>query len=73
MADLQVELLIIMPLLTPQDNFADLREIADKLLSPATDDTVKRLIAVVGKISYRCDLLEREVERLERLATGKSG
>jgi hypothetical protein len=55
-----------MPLLPPQDNFADLREVANKLLASTTDDNVKRLVQVVGMLLYRCDLLEREVERLER-------
>jgi hypothetical protein len=55
-----------MPLLPPQDNFADLREVANKLLGSIADENLKRLIGVVGMLSYRCDLLEREVERLER-------
>jgi hypothetical protein len=52
-----------MPLIPPQNNFADLREVANKLTS-STNDDVKRLADVVGLIAYRCDLLEREVERL---------
>jgi hypothetical protein len=56
-----------MPLLPEQNNFADLREAANKLLKSATDGNVKRLAEIVGKLSYRCDLLEREVERLERV------
>ena len=61
-----------MPLLPPQDNFADIREVANKLLASTTDENVKRLIGVVGMLSYRCDLLEREVERLERSAPRKT-
>lgn len=60
---------ITMALLPPQDNFADLREVAEKLLKTTTDGNVKRLAEVVGRLAYRCDLLEREVERLDR-ATG---
>ena len=33
-------------------------------MSTSTDDNLKRLIGVVGMLAYRCDLLEREVERL---------
>jgi hypothetical protein len=62
-----------MPLLSPQDNFADLREVADNLLKTTTDENVKRLVGVVGKLAYRCDLLEREVERLRRTADQKPG
>jgi hypothetical protein len=54
------------PLLPPENNFADLREIADKLLKSTTDGDLNRLIEVVGRIAYRSDLLEREVERLSR-------
>jgi hypothetical protein len=61
-----------MPLLPAQDNFADLRENADKLLASAKDDTLKRLVAIVGTLLYRCDLLEREVERLERSGAAKT-
>jgi len=53
-----------MPSLPAKNNFADIRESVDNLLKSATDDTLKRLIGLVGKISYRSDLLEREVERL---------
>ena len=60
-----------MPLLQPQDNFADLREVAEKLVNAKTDGDVKRLAEVVGRLAYRCDLLEREVERLERAAGTK--
>jgi hypothetical protein len=56
----------IMTLLPPKDNFADLRESADKLLKPATDGDLNRLVDLVGKLAYRCDLLEREVERQGR-------
>ena len=55
-----------MPLLPSNKNFADLREDVDKILKSSADETVKRLAGLVGEISYRCDLLEREVERLER-------
>ena len=61
-----------MPPLPPQDNFADLREVANKLVRSTADDNVKRLIEVVGMLSYRCDLLEREVERLERANARKT-
>jgi hypothetical protein len=53
-----------MPSLPPKENFADLREVADKLLKTTTDGSVKRLAELVGRLAYRCDLLEREVERL---------
>ena len=62
-----------MPLLPPQDNFADLREVANKLLGSTVDESVKRLVGVIGMPSYRCDLLEREVERLVRAAAPKTG
>jgi hypothetical protein len=62
-----------MPLLPPQENFADLREVANSLLKSTSDENVKRLIGVVGTLAYRCDLLEREVERLETWARQKSG
>lgn len=52
-----------MPLIPPQNNFADLREVANKLMNSTSED-VKRLADVVGMLAYRCDLLEREVERL---------
>jgi hypothetical protein len=54
------------PILPPQDNFADIREVADKLLKTTTDGDLNRLTDVVGRLAYRCDLLEREVERLGR-------
>lgn len=53
-------------LLPAQNNFADLRELADKLLKKTGDDNLTRLTAIVGTLLYRCDLLEREVERLGR-------
>ena len=56
-----------MPLLPEQNNFADLRETVNKLVASTTDDSVKRLAGLVGSLAYRCDLLEREVERLERV------
>jgi hypothetical protein len=52
--------------LPSKNNFADIRESADKLISSTKDSSVKRLAGLVGMLSYRCDLLEREVERLER-------
>ena len=58
-----------MPLIPPQNNFADLREVANKLMN-STNEDVKRLADVVGMLAYRCDLLEREVERLS--SKGKS-
>lgn len=54
-------------LLPAANNFADLRETADRLAGSTTDDHLKRLILLVGMLAYRCDLLERQVERLERL------
>ena len=56
-----------MPLLPAENNFADLRETVNKLISTTHDDNVKRLAGLVGELAYRCDLLEREVERLERV------
>ena len=55
-----------MPLLPEQNNFADLSESVNKLIATTTDDNVKRLAGMVGTLAYRCDLLEREVERLDR-------
>lgn len=55
-----------MPPIPPQENFADLREVANKLIATTSDENLKRLIGVVGTLAYRCDLLEREVERLGR-------
>jgi hypothetical protein len=52
--------------LPSKNNFADIRESADKLIASTKDSSVKSLAGLVGKLSYRCDLLEREVERLER-------
>ncbi len=51
--------------LPSQNNFADIREAADKLVGSTKDETTKRLADLVGMLSYRCDLLEREVERIE--------
>jgi hypothetical protein len=62
-----------MPILTPEDNFADLREATDKLLATTTDENVKRLVGLVGRLAYRCDLLEREVEQVARKAGQKTG
>ncbi len=59
----------LMPLLPPKNNFADLRESADKLIKSTSDDTLRRLAGIVGMLAYRCDLLEREVERLGPLPT----
>ena len=39
----------------------------NQLLNTAKDENVKRLAGLVGTLAYRCDLLEREVERLERV------
>jgi len=61
-----------MPLITAQNNFADLRETADKLVNSASDENLKRLAGIVGMLAYRCDLLEREVERLERTVVKKT-
>jgi hypothetical protein len=61
-----------MPLLPAQNNFADLSETANKLLGSTAEDNVKRLIAIVGMVTYRCDLLEREVERLGRAEASKT-
>ena len=55
-----------MSLLSAENNFADLREVANKILPSTTDESVKRLILVVGQLAYRCDSLERQVELLER-------
>ncbi len=60
-----------MPLIPSQNNFADLRENSDKLVNATADENVKRLAGIVGMLAYRCDLLEREVERLERAASPK--
>jgi hypothetical protein len=53
-------------LLPAENNFADLRESANRLIATTSDENVKRLIGLVGQLAYRCDLLEREVERLSR-------
>ncbi len=55
-----------MSLLPAENNFADLREVANNILPATTDENVKRLILVVGQLAYRCDSLERQVELLER-------
>jgi hypothetical protein len=51
-------------LLPPENNFADLREASNSLLKSAKDENLKRLAGIVGMLLFRCDLLEREVERL---------
>ena len=56
-----------MPLIPAENNFADLRETANKLMGSSQNEDVKRLAGIVGTLLYRCDLLEREVERLERV------
>jgi hypothetical protein len=56
-----------MPLIPAENNFADLRETANKLMNSSQNEDVKRLAGIVGTLLYRCDLLEREVERLERV------
>jgi hypothetical protein len=61
-----------MPLITAQNNFADLRETSDKLATSTSDENLKRLAGIVGMLAYRCDLLEREVERLERTTAKKT-
>jgi len=53
-------------LLPAENNFADLREATNKLLSSTSDENLKRLTGIVGMLLYRCDALEREVERLGR-------
>jgi len=55
-----------MPLLTEQNNFADLREELAKLATTSKDDTVQRLVGIVTTLADRCDQLERQVERLPR-------
>ena len=65
-------------LLPAQNNFADLRELADKLLKKTGDDNLTRLTAIVGgkdlvfEQPVRCDLLEREVERIGRCMPGNT-
>jgi hypothetical protein len=61
-----------MPSLPAENNFADLREVASKLAAAVSDENLKRLAVLVGELAYRCDLLERQVERLARSATGAS-
>jgi hypothetical protein len=61
-----------MPLLPSQNNFADLRETSNTILGSTSDENVKRLVGIVGMLAYRCDLLEREVERIERIADPKA-
>jgi hypothetical protein len=56
-----------MALLPESNNFADVRETANKLQASAQDETVKHLAGLVAEIAQRADLLEREVERLERV------
>jgi uncharacterized protein YicC (UPF0701 family) len=56
-----------MSLLPSQNNFADLREAANKLAHVTKNADEKRLAEMVGLLAYRCDLLERELERLERV------
>jgi hypothetical protein len=53
-----------MPLLPAKENFADLRESCNKLLHASTNEDVQRLAGILGMMAYRCDLLEREVERV---------
>jgi hypothetical protein len=60
-----------MPLLPSKNNFADLSESANKIIASTSDENVKRLAGIVGMLAYRCDLLEREVERLERANPSK--
>lgn len=55
-----------MPLLPPENNFADLREAVNKLLNTTKDENLKRLAGIVGTLAYRCDELERQVERLSQ-------
>jgi hypothetical protein len=57
-----------MSLLPAQNNFADISEVANKLISTTKDDNVKQLAGIVGTLAFRCDQLEREVERLDRAA-----
>jgi hypothetical protein len=61
-----------MPLIPSQNNFADIREYSDKLIGATSDENLKRLAGIVGMLAFRCDLLEREVERLERTAGSKA-
>jgi hypothetical protein len=63
-----------MSFLPAQNNFADICEMANKLTKTTKDENVRHLAGVVGTLAFRCDLLEREVERLGRAATQpKSG
>jgi hypothetical protein len=61
-----------MPSLPAEKNFADLQETANKLAAGPSDENTKRLAQLVGELAYRCDLLERQVERLARTASGAS-
>ena len=45
-----------MPLLPAQDNFADLREVTNALIPAAKDETLKRLLGVVGTLLYRSQI-----------------
>jgi hypothetical protein len=58
-------------LLPAQKNFADLREVAEDLQKSSTNDELRRLAEIVGTALYRCDYLEREVERLGRGQSAK--
>lgn len=59
-----------MPLLSEQNNFADLRETANKLQTTSGHEDIQRLAGIVAALAERCDQLEREVERHEREARG---
>jgi hypothetical protein len=61
-----------MPIISPEDNFADLREATNNLLKTTSDENVKQLVGLVGRLAYRCDLLEREVEKIGRTAGKKA-
>jgi hypothetical protein len=61
-----------MPLLPSKNNFADISETANKIISTTSDENLKRLVGLVGTLAFRCDLLEREVERLERASGSKA-
>ena len=55
-----------MTMLPAEKNFADLRETISRLGPGSSEDTVQRLIELIAEVAYRCDLLEREVEKLSR-------
>ncbi len=55
-----------MPLLSPQNNFADLQEQLTTLLKSTKDEQVKQLTGIVITLAHRCDELERQVERVAR-------